>query len=191
MVIFLLFLAHFHDTIIGSYRHIKFLKKMRDNARNDLFFTSNFACARFAKICIKQDWNLFKIFSPPPTLTTGMSRNLVCTRDVSAARTNKTSPLLQIWSLDSSIISENLLFWHISTTWARCNGSMARLIIWVVFPPTASILFGNTTVRKGPFHYLARWSAKASVTLCFAIARLISVTALITFSSSELEFDET
>ena len=43
-------------------RHVKFLKKkMRDNARNDLFFTSNFALAQFAKICIKQDWNLFKI----------------------------------------------------------------------------------------------------------------------------------
>ena len=26
---------------------------MRGNARNDLFFTSNFACAGFAKICIK------------------------------------------------------------------------------------------------------------------------------------------
>ena len=34
---------------------------MRDNALNDLFFTSNFACTQFAKICIKQDWNLFKI----------------------------------------------------------------------------------------------------------------------------------
>ena len=44
------------------FRHVKFLKKKkRDNARNDLFFTSNFAHAPFAKICIKQDWNLFKV----------------------------------------------------------------------------------------------------------------------------------
>ena len=34
---------------------------MQDNAQNDLLFTSNFARARFAKICVKQDWNLFKI----------------------------------------------------------------------------------------------------------------------------------
>ena len=49
-----------HHIILN--RHVKLLeKKMRDNALNDLFFTSNFARTRFVKICLKQDWNLFKI----------------------------------------------------------------------------------------------------------------------------------
>ena len=67
---------------------------------------------------------------------------------------------------------------------------MVRLIIGVVLTRQQAYSLALALSENACFTNCVRWSAKASGTLCLAIARLIKVSALITLSFYLVELDD-